>query len=302
MTSDSDFLWLLLQHLPGATPATVRRLLAAAEQAGWPQGEEAIGDWLGRTPAALAAAGVPPALVAGIAGWQRAGRSHPAALQASADGRWLTLHGARLLVLPSSAYPALLREIPDPPIWLQVRGDVAALMAPQLAVVGSRRATRQGMDTAARFAGALAAAGCVITSGLAYGIDASAHRAALTEGGRTVAVLGTGLDRIYPARHAELAEAVAAQGALVSELPLGSPPRAGHFPRRNRIISGLSLGVLVVEAAPRSGSLVTARLALGQNREVFAVPGSIHNPASRGCNELIRQGAVLVQEIADILQ
>jgi len=177
------------------------------------------------------------------------------------------------------------------------------LERPQLAMVGSRRASRPGMDNAQRFARSLGGAGFVITSGLALGIDGAAHQGALDVGGLTVAVLGTGLQRIYPPRHLDLASRiVAGGGALISEFPLDSAPQSANFPRRNRIISGLSLGVLVVEASLSSGSLITARLAAEQGREVYAIPGSIHHPGARGCHQLIRQGATLVESIEDILQ
>ena len=198
-------------------------------------------------------------------------------------------------------YPELLRELRKRPDPLFVRGDVGALHLPAIAIVGSRNPTRGGIDNAYRFSRYLARAGFCIVSGLAQGIDAGAHRGALDAGGSTVAVLGHGLDRTYPAAHGELATAIAATGALVAEYPPGTPPRREHFPERNRIISGLAVGTLVVEAAQRSGSLITARLAGEQGREVFAIPGSIHNPMSRGCHELIRQGAHLVESGDDIL-
>ncbi len=199
-------------------------------------------------------------------------------------------------------YPPLLREIPDPPIMFYVHGDRSLLSRPQLAIVGSRNPTPAGGENAQAFAEALAGAGLTITSGLALGIDGAAHRGALASGGTTLAVVGTGLDRVYPARHRELAHRIVEQGALVSEFPLGTPPRAENFPIRNRLISGLSLGTLVVEAAVQSGSLITARLAAEQGREVFAIPGSIHSPLSRGCHALIRQGAKLVETAQDIIE
>jgi len=218
------------------------------------------------------------------------------------DLRWLEHPGRALLTLGSPGYPARLREIPDPPPVLFVRGDASCLGWPQLAVVGTRHPTHSGRETAYAFARSLARAGLGITSGLALGIDAAAHRGALAAQGVTVAVAGQGLDRVYPARHAELAEAIAESGALVSEFPPGTPPAASNFPRRNRIISGLGLGVLVVEAARRSGSLITARLASLQGREVLAIPGSIHNPLARGCHALIRDGAKLVETAQDVLE
>jgi DNA processing protein len=198
-------------------------------------------------------------------------------------------------------YPALLSEISGPPAALYVRGTVAALASAQLAMVGSRNPTPSGLATAREFAAWFARAGLTVTSGLAAGIDAASHEGALRGGGTTVAVLGTGLDRIYPAEHAALAARIVAQGALISELPPRTAPRRQHFPRRNRIISGLSLGTLVVEAARYSGSLITARLAAEAGREVFAIPGSIHSPLSRGCHQLIKDGARLVEEAADVM-
>ncbi|OLF51477.1 DNA-processing protein DprA [Pseudomonas chlororaphis] len=216
---------------------------------------------------------------------------------------WLTRPGQHLLMWDQPDYPALLREIADAPPLLFVAGDPRILEKPQLAVVGSRRASRPGMDTAAAFSRSLAAAGFVITSGLALGIDGAAHQAALDVGGQTVGVLGTGLENFYPQRNRRLAEAMIAQGsAVVSEFPLETGAHPSHFPRRNRIISGLSLGVLVVEASVASGSLITARLAAEQGREVYAIPGSIHHPGARGCHQLIRDGAVLVETIEHILE
>ena len=184
---------------------------------------------------------------------------------------------------------------------LYVAGEVTPLSLPQLAIVGSRNPTGLGRDTALQFAQQLSRAGMVVTSGLALGIDAAAHRGALSVGAPTVAVVGRGLDAVYPAENAALARAIIeAGGALVSDLPIGTPPLKHHFPRRNRILSGLATGTLVVEAALRSGSLITARLAGDQGREVFAIPGSIHNPLARGCHRLLRQGATLVEEVADI--
>lgn len=207
----------------------------------------------------------------------------------------------QVICIADDDYPLLLREIHRPPVLLYVRGDVANLSLPQIGIVGSRDASRAGVELAESFAGMLAASGFVITSGLALGIDAAAHAGALRQG-RTVAVLGTGIDRIYPRSQADLSRRMLeGGGALVTEFTPGTPPRAENFPQRNRIISGLSLGVLVVEAAVRSGSLITARCAAEQGREVFAIPGSIHNPRSRGCHQLIRDGATLVESAADIV-
>lgn len=218
------------------------------------------------------------------------------------DLAWLEQSGSHLLALDDLRYPPLLRQIPYPPPLLFVRGDSGCLRLPQLAIVGTRNPTPLGRETAHSFAAYLAGAGMVITSGLALGIDAAAHQGALSSGSRTIAVMGTSLDRVYPAKHRDLAHAIAEQGALVSEFPIGTSPAAGNFPQRNRLISGLALGVLVVEAAAQSGSLITARQAVEQGREVFAIPGSIHNPLAKGCHSLIRQGAKLVETAADILE
>lgn len=215
---------------------------------------------------------------------------------------WLDEPGNALLTLGDEAYPAGLLEIPDPPVCLYVKGDVSLLQRPGLAVVGARSATPQGEANAEAFASVLSRAGLVVVSGLALGIDAAAHRGGLAGAGRTVAVIGTGADRIYPARNGELARRIAAEGAIVSEFPLGTGPLTHNFPRRNRLIAGLARGVLVVEAAVKSGSLITARLAAECGREVFAIPGSIHSPLAKGCHRLIRDGAKLVECADDILE
>ncbi len=215
---------------------------------------------------------------------------------------WATQPGQHILTLADDAYPKAMLEIADPPSLLYVRGNPTMLTKRCLAMVGSRNATPQGLQTAENFARTLAAKGLCIVSGLALGIDAAAHRGALAAGGDTIAVIGTGADRIYPARNKELALAIVERGAVISEFPLGTPSIAANFPRRNRIISGLSRGVLVVEAAPESGSLITARLAGEQGREVFAIPGSIHSPVARGCHKLIKQGAKLVETANDVLE
>ena len=219
-----------------------------------------------------------------------------------ADLRWLEGDGRHLITLAMAAYPARLREIPDPPPVLFVDGDPCALSALQVAMVGSRRATPCGREIAHAFSAALAGCGLAVTSGLALGVDGASHRGAMAGRGRTLAVAANGLDIVYPRSHRRLARQVAENGALVSEFSPGSAPLARHFPRRNRIISGLSLGVVVVEAAERSGSLITARLAGEQGREVFAVPGPIQSPLARGCHHLIRQGAKLVEQVSDILE
>jgi DNA processing protein len=200
----------------------------------------------------------------------------------------------------TAEYPEMLSQVRGAPLLLFVNGDVDVLHLPSLAIVGSRNPTRGGIQNAQAFAGHLTRSGFTIVSGLAQGIDTAAHRGALEAGGKTVAFLGHGIDRVYPSQNYELAHQIAATGALVAEYPLGAPPDKRHFPERNRLISGLTLGTLVVEAARRSGSLITARLAAEQGREVFALPGSIHSPLSRGCHELIRQGAKLVETAADI--
>lgn len=202
----------------------------------------------------------------------------------------------------AAAFPPLLAQIPNPPELIWIRGDHAALTRPAVALVGSRAATRDGLLLAAEIASDLARAGFVVVSGLARGIDSAAHAAALDAGGATIAVMGTGADQVYPAEHRGLAERIAASGALVSEFPPGTPPRAFHFPLRNRIISGLSRAVVVVEAPEKSGALITAREALDQGREVMAVPGRVGGGRNRGAHGLIRDGAKLVESAVDILQ
>lgn len=217
------------------------------------------------------------------------------------DRDWVDSTGCSVLYPGHPQYPPQLAAIGDAPTVIYVHGDVAALSIPQVAVVGSRNPTPSGREHAAAFARALASLKLGVTSGLATGIDAAAHAAALSAGGLTVAVMGNGLDRVYPAANRQLAQAVRGHGALLSEFPPGAPPRAEHFPQRNRLISGLSLGVLVVEATLKSGSLITARLAGEQGREVFAVPGSIDNPLSKGCHRLLREGAKLTESVSDIV-
>ncbi len=219
-----------------------------------------------------------------------------------ADLTWLATPGRHLLTLSMPVYPPYLRHIPDPPPVLFVEGDADILSAAQLAIVGSRRPTPCGVETAHCLSSELAECGLAITSGLALGIDAASHRGAMAGRGRTLAVAANGLDSVYPRIHRRLARQVAENGALVSEFSPGSAPLARHFPRRNRLISGLSLGVVVVEATRRSGSLITARLAGEQGREVFAVPGPIQSPLARGCHHLIQQGAKLVEQVSDILE
>lgn len=206
-----------------------------------------------------------------------------------------------LLVMGDARYPAALMDLPDPPLALYVMGDLATLNQPAMAMVGSRHPSPQGREDARAFAKAFSQAGLTVVSGLALGIDGAAHEGALEGPGSTVAVVATGLDRVYPRSHHDLAHRIASEGALISEFSLGTPPVATHFPMRNRLIAGLSLGTLVVEAAVQSGSLITARLATEAGRDVFAMPGSIHNPQSRGCHALIKQGAKLVESTQDVL-
>jgi DNA processing protein len=216
------------------------------------------------------------------------------------DQRWLEAPGHYLITHDSPDYPALLRDIPNAPAALLVEGDPALLWTAQIAIVGSRTASASGLANARSFARAFASAGNVVTSGLAEGIDGAAHAATLDAGGATIAVLGTGPDTIYPRHHRELAARIVERGALVSEFAPGTAGKPENFPRRNRIIAGLSLGTLVIEAGLNSGSLITARLAAEQGREVFALPGSIHSPLARGCHKLIREGATLVETAEEV--
>lgn len=278
---------LRLHRLPELGPQRFRRLIEAFGSAS---------KALSAPATAWRSLGIPPISA-------EARRSPDIRDSASAALAWLERPAQHLLMWDQPEYPALLAQIDDAPPLLFIAGDPGILEKPQLAIVGSRRASRPGMDTAAAFSRSLASAGFVITSGLALGIDGAAHQAALDVGGQTIGVLGTGLENFYPQRHKALAAAMIAQGsAVVSEFPLDAAPQAGNFPRRNRIISGLSLGVLVVEASMASGSLITARLAAEQGREVYAIPGSIHHPAAKGCHQLIRDGAVLVETIEHILE
>ena len=263
----------------------------------------------GRLHDLLAAAGGEPDRALGARATQRVklpaaaleflARPDEAAIDA--DLAWLAASGVRIVLADDPEYPPLLRQVAGAPAALYVQGSVAALSSAQLAIVGSRSPTPAGRATAREFASWFAREGLTVTSGLAVGIDAASHEGALAGGGETIAVYATGLDRVYPAEHAALAQRIRARGALVSEFPPRTSPLRGHFPRRNRLIAGLSLGTLVVEAARHSGSLITARLAVEAGREVFAIPGSIHSPLSRGCHQLIKSGAKLVEEAADVL-
>ena len=276
--------WLTALRTPGVGPGGLRERLLAVDHdihavlvRLWRQ-REALGD--------------------GATAWLR----RPDEARLAADLAWLAVPGHRLLRCTDADFPLQLEHIPQPPAALFVVGDAAALLYPQVAVVGARAASAGGLAHARTFARALAQAGLAITSGLADGIDAAAHAGALEMGGLTLAVMGTGPDLVYPRKHQALAQRIAAHGALVSEFPPGTAARADHFPRRNRLIAGLSLGTLVVEAGLRSGSLITARLAAEQGREVFALPGSIGNPLARGCHRLIRDGARLVEGAAEIVE
>lgn len=284
MTSEAQVAWLRLARTPGLDAATARTLV------------ERFGG-----PAALVAASVAELSEAGVPAAGRRALTQTEDAQIERDLRWLEGPDRLLLAAADARYPPQLLTTAGAPPALFVAGNAAALSLPQVAIVGSRAATAAGRENAFEFAARLAAAGLAITSGLATGIDAAAHRGALAANGSTIAVCGTGLDQVYPATHAGLAADIARHGALVSEFSAGTPPLATNFPRRNRLLSGLARGVLVIEAAARSGSLITARLAGEQGREVMALPGSIHNPFARGCHRLIKDGAALVETPEDVL-
>jgi len=277
--------WIALSLIPGLGPELTRRLLSA----------------FGDPERALAAATASTTPVVGPA-VAHALSEGPDPGRMAAALAWLDDPANGVVTLADEDYPRLLLETADPPPLLYLKGRRNLLNAPALAIVGSRSATPQGAENACAFAQALSEAGLAIVSGLALGIDGAAHRGGLQGRGGTIAVVGTGLDIVYPARNRALAHEIARGGLLVGEFPLGTPAIAGNFPRRNRLISGLARGVLVVEAALKSGSLITARLALEQGREVFAIPGSIHSPLSKGCHRLIKQGAKLVETAQDVLE
>ena len=284
LVCDDALAWVTLTRAPALNAVTVLAALERLESArGIVEASEAAGE----------RAGIPAAA--------RDFLRHAAGRPGAAELEWLQNERHHLLPITDSRYPKLLRSLPDCPIALYVAGSIDALADPQLAVVGSRNPTPQGRDTAFDFAHYLAHRGLAITSGLAQGIDEAAHRGALAAQGITVAVLGSGIDVVYPRSNRDLSQVIERHGALISEFPLGAVPHRANFPRRNRIIAGLSLGTLVVEAACRSGSRITARAANDCGREVFAIPGSIHNPLSRGCHELIKQGAKLTETPDDIL-
>lgn len=276
--------WLRLSLAPGIGNASLLRLLTAfgSPEAVLSSGRSARAQHLSAAQCDALAAGADPA-------------------ELDAAHAWLAQAGNSLMTLADADYPQPLLEIADPPAVLYCKGRRALLGQPGLGIVGSRNATPQGARDAEAFAHALSDAGLTILSGLALGIDTAAHRGGLAGAGSSIAIVGTGLDRVYPARNKALAHQLAEHGLIVSEFPLGTAPLPGHFPRRNRLISGLARGVLVVEAAPDSGSLITARVAVEQGREVFAIPGSIHSPLARGCHALLKQGAKLVESAADIL-
>ena len=283
-TDDDVAYWLALLRCPGIGPARYQILLEHYQQ---PQ------QLFDLSPDELAGIKLPAA----SRNWLR----QPDWTSIDRDLDWLNSDPRHhILTLHDPRYPASLKEIDSPPPLLYAKGDPALLRRQQLGIVGSRNPSAGGRENALNFARDLSQAGLTITSGLALGIDAAAHQGALQGTAKTIAVTGTGLDRLYPARNKALAYKIAEEGLIVSEFPIGTAPKPDHFPRRNRIISGLSLGVLVVEAAPQSGSLITARLAGEQGREVFAIPGSIHNPLAKGCHQLIRQGAKLVETVSDI--
>ena len=287
MSSDRHHAWLRL--LRAQVPAAALRRLLASHGDAQAAIDAGPGAWR----------------EAGIDAETRRALGHPDAAAAAAlesDLAWLAAPGHHLITFDDPDYPALLARGPNPPPALFVDGNPALLWHPQIAVVGSRAASAGGRDNARAFSRAFARSGLTVCSGLASGIDTAAHQGALQAGGLTVAVVGTGPDRYYPASNRSLGERIASEGAVVSEFLPGTGARRENFPRRNRIIAGLSLGVLVVEAAERSGALITARLAGDAGREVFAVPGSIHNPLARGCHRLIRQGAALVEGAGEVIE
>ena len=276
--------FIALNHINQVGPRTVVKLLTR-----WPDLEELFR----LTTQQLLQAGLPRAIAESISAFNFD--------YVDADLRWQEAHQHVLLTWSDPDYPSLLKEIHDPPILLYAKGDLSSLQQRTLAIVGTRNPSSMGRETARQFAFDLAKKRITIVSGLALGIDAEAQRGCLDAEGQTIAVMGTGIDCIYPYRHAHLAEKICEKGLLLSEFSRKSPPNAGHFPRRNRIISGLSSTILVVEAAVKSGSLITARLACEQNRDVMAIPGSIHNPKSSGCHHLLQQGATLVTSSDEVL-
>ncbi|BEH12665.1 MULTISPECIES: DNA-processing protein DprA [Marinobacter] len=285
--------WLLLSLLPRFGLRLRERVLANTDQ---------LTDILEMNAATLKALGLATDAIDAVMAWQADDAGHPVLVEADRIRSACRASGIFLMGYGEAGYPDALRHIHNAPLLLYGRGDPDLLHKDQLGVVGSRNATRAGLEHARQFAAELSRRGLLITSGLALGIDGAAHAGALDAGFPTIAVVGCGLDRLYPAQHRKLAGRIIEQGLIVSEYPPGTQARAAHFPQRNRIISGLSRGVLVVEASLRSGSLITARTALEQGREVFAIPGSVHSPVARGCHQLIKQGARLVETADDVLE
>ncbi|EMP54596.1 DNA protecting protein DprA [Marinobacter santoriniensis NKSG1] len=285
--------WVLLTRLPGFG---IRRRQSVLQVV------HSLSDVLSLSSATLHAMGLNAEALTGILAWQRGDRGHPLMMDVAAIVRDCRAGNITILTWPDHNYPEALRHIHNPPLALYCLGDTALLQRDQIGIVGSRHATPAGLDHARRFAATLGERGLLVTSGLALGIDGAAHAGALDAGAPTVAVIGSGPDRLYPRQHQKLGRRIVERGVIVSEYPPGTPARAGHFPQRNRIISGLSRGILVVEAGLKSGSLISARLALEQGREVFAIPGSVHSPVARGCHHLIKQGARLVETVDDVLE
>lgn len=279
--------WLRLEQADGVGCRSAHTLLSAFGSPGaiFSAGPAALSSHVSSSQARALCAPITPALTALV----------------EATLAWLAQPGHHLLTFHDPRYPAALAEIPDPPLLLYVAGRIEMLARPLVAVVGSRNASVQGKLDAESFSAALSGAGLCVVSGLALGIDTAAHEGALRGPGATIAVVGTGLDRVYPARNRALAHRIAEHGCMVSEYALGTPPLAANFPRRNRVISGLAAGVLVIEAAAQSGSLITAQMAAEQGREVFALPGSIHSALAKGCHRLIRDGAQLVETVDEVL-
>jgi DNA processing protein len=284
-TNNSLENWLLLRHTPGIGTTTFNKLLDALGTI------EAVFNASHRQLSRLA---IKPDVISAL--------NHSQMPDISADLDWLAQDNHHIITLHDERYPEQLKELSDAPLVLYVRGDADYLKQPQLAIVGTRNPTAAGLNIAREFASHLSNTGITITSGLASGIDGASHEGALQGLAGSVAVVAHGLDIVYPARHQKLAQQISEHGAVISEMPIGTQPQRGLFPRRNRLISALTLGTLVVEAAHKSGSLITARYAVEQNKEVFAIPGSIHNPMARGCHQLIRQGAKLVESADDILE
>ncbi len=293
MFSSPSAQWLLLTCLPKFGHARRRDLLAEIPE---------LTKLLTMNPATIRALGLTAESLAAIQAWQHRDETHPVVREVRTILENCRRHGIGLVTWQDADYPEQLKHIHDAPLVLYTLGDPGLLGREQIGIIGSRKATRAGLDHARRFAAELSARELLVTSGLALGVDGAAHAGALDAGFSTTAVIGCGLDRIYPTQHRRLGERVIAEGLMISEYPPGTPAKAAHFPQRNRIISGLSRGVLVVEAGLRSGSLITARMALEQGREVFAIPGSVHSPVARGCHHLIKQGARLVETIDDILE